>query len=37
MVDAGEAAVGATDFLRRRRRRNPENVVVGDALTLGSQ
>jgi hypothetical protein len=37
MVDAGEAAVGATNLLRRCRRRDPEDLVVGDVLTLGSQ
>jgi hypothetical protein len=37
MVDAGETAVGATDLLRRCRRRDPEDLVMGDVLTLGSQ
>jgi hypothetical protein len=37
MMDAGEPAIGATDLLRRCRRRDPEDLVVGDVLTLGSQ
>jgi hypothetical protein len=36
MMDAGEPAVGATDLLRGCGRRDPEDLVVGDVLTLGS-
>jgi hypothetical protein len=37
MVHAGEAPVGAPDLLRRRRRGDPENLVVGDDSNATSE
>jgi hypothetical protein len=37
VMDAGEAPVGAPDLLRRRRRGDPENLVVGDDSNATSE